>query len=351
MWFCYLSTAMNRPGEGLPDSAAHQAQAMALPWLVADVGGTNARFGWVGEAGGPVRHVRTLPVAGHAGPAEAVAAYLQVLQAESGEPLPRPRRAAWALATALVGDGVELTNGHWRFSRSGLQQVLGLEQLCLLNDFEALALSLPRLQPHQMRAHGASPRAEGVLAVIGPGTGLGVGGVVHTGQTWTALPGEGGHATLAATDDDEAQVLAEVRRRFEHVSAERLLSGLGLPVLYQAVCVLADRPARELAAPQIMEAGARGEDAMCQRTLHLFCALLGSFAGNVALTLGARGGVYIGGGIVPRLGEFFFQSRFREKFEAKGRFRAYLADIPTALITDTLAALTGAAAALEQAPG
>jgi glucokinase len=295
-----------------------------------------------------VRHVKTLPVAEHAGPSEAVVAYLQALRAESGQPLPRPRRAAWALATALDGDWVELTNGHWRFSRSGLQQALGLEQLCLLNDFEALALSLPRLQPHQLRAHGALPRAEGVLAVIGPGTGLGVGGVVQTGQTWTALPGEGGHATLAATDDDEAQVLAEVRRHFEHVSAERLLSGIGLPVLYQAVCALAGQSARELTAPQIVEAGTQAGDTLCHRTLRLFCSLLGSFAGNVALTLGARGGVYIGGGIVPRLGEFFFQSRFREKFEAKGRFRAYLADIPTALITDTLAALTGAAATLEQ---
>jgi glucokinase len=333
--------------DGRHDIVIRPTAAMTLPWLVADVGGTNARFGWVDEAGGAVQHVKTLPVAEHAGPAEAVAAYLQALQAESTQALPRPRRAAWALATAVVGDRVELTNGHWRFSRSGLQQALGLEQLRLLNDFEALALSLPRLQPHQLRAHGALPRAEGVLAVIGPGTGLGVGGVVQTGQGWTALPGEGGHATLAATDDDEARVLAEVRRHFEHVSAERLLSGIGLPVLYQAVCVLAGQDARQLTAPQIVQAGTQAGDALCQRTLQLFCSLLGSFAGNVALTLGARGGVYIGGGIVPRLGEFFFQSRFREKFEAKGRFRAYLADIPTALIIDTLAALTGAAASLE----
>ena len=340
---------MNLPDHGLLDSAAHPARALALPWLVADVGGTNARFGWVDAPGGPVQHVKTLPVAAHAGPGEAVAAYLQALQAETGHPLPPPRRAAWALATALDGDWVELTNGHWRFSRSGLQQALGLSHLRLLNDFEALALSLPRLQPHQVRAHGALPRATGVLAVIGPGTGLGVGGVVQTGQGWKALPGEGGHATLAATDDDEARVLAEVRRHFEHVSAERLLSGIGLPMLHRAVSVVAGQSPRELTAPQIVEAGTQGRDALCRQTLDLFCALLGSFAGNVALTLGARGGVYIGGGIVPRLGEFFFQSRFREKFEAKGRFRAYLADIPTALITDTLAALSGSAASLEQA--
>ena len=327
-------------------------EALALPWLVADVGGTNARFGWVDDPSGSVRYVRTLPVAEHAGPSEAVAAYLASLPClPQGPGAPRPRRSAWALATALGGDWVELTNGHWCFSRDALMQSLGLEELRLLNDFEALALSLPHLQPAQLRPHAAFPRAHGALAVVGPGTGLGVAGVVQTRQGWTALPGEGGHATLAATDEDEAQVLAQVRRHFEHVSAERLLSGMGLPVLHQAVCALERVPGQALTAPQIVEAGLQGVDPLCERTLDLFCALLGSFAGNVALTLGARGGVYIGGGIVPRLGERFFQSRFREKFEAKGRFRGYLANIPTAVITDTLAALTGAAASLKTGAG
>ena len=342
---------MNAPTEGSIDSAAHRAQALALPWLVADVGGTNARFGWVGDASLKVTRVQTLSVADHLGPAEAASAYLQGLALGPGPSPAAPRRSAWALATALDGDWVELTNGHWRFSRRALKQSLGLEDLRLLNDFEALALSLPHLQPSQLRAHGALPRAQGMLAVIGPGTGLGVAGVVHTAQGWQALPGEGGHATLAATDDDEAAVLAEVRRHFHHVSAERLLSGIGLPVLHRAVCALARQATPDLNAQQIVEAGLNGADPACQRTLDLFCALLGSFAGNVALTLGARGGVYIGGGIVPRLGERFFQSSFREKFEAKGRFRGYLADIPTALITDTLAALTGAAAALDPGVG
>jgi glucokinase len=342
---------MNAPSEGPLDNAAHRAQALALPWLVADVGGTNARFGWVEDTSLKVTQVQTLPVADHGGPAEAAAAYLKSLQAVQRGPGVMPRRSAWALATALDGDWVELTNGHWRFSRGALMQSLGVQDLRLLNDFEALALSLPRLQPAQLRAHGALPRAEGLLAVIGPGTGLGVAGVVQTAQGWKALPGEGGHATLAATDDHEAAVLAEVRRHFEHVSAERLLSGIGLPVLHRAMCAVAGAAQPDLNAAQIVEAGTQGSDALCQRTLDMFCGLLGSFAGNVALTLGARGGVYIGGGIVPRLGERFFQSSFREKFEAKGRFRGYLADIPTALITDTLAALTGAAAALDPGVG
>jgi glucokinase len=218
----------------------------------------------------------------------------------------------------------------------------------VLNDFEALALSLPRLKPHQLRPHGALPAATGTLAVIGPGTGLGVGGVIPTAQGWVALPGEGGHATLAAADDHEAALLAYARRLHAHVSAERLLSGIGLPLLHEAVAAVAGAPAEALTAEQVVERGLAG-DALCGQALDSFCALLGGFSGNVALTLGARGGVYIGGGIVPRLGERFFASRFRERFEAKGRFREYLAAIPTALITDTLAALAGAAFAIEQA--
>jgi glucokinase len=164
---------------------------------------------------------------------------------------------------------------------------------------------------------------------------------------WVALPGEGGHATLAPADDFEAALLQFARRRFAHVSAERLLSGIGLPLLCEAVAEVSGQPAPALAAEQVVERGLAG-DALCGQALDSFCALLGGFAGNVALTLGARGGVYIGGGIVPRLGERFFASRFRERFEAKGRFRDYLAAIPTALITDTHAALAGAALAIEQ---
>jgi glucokinase len=192
------------------------------------------------------------------------------------------------------------------------------------------------------------PRAAGTLAVVGPGTGLGVGAVVQTRQGWVALPGEGGHATLAASDDLESALLAWVRRRYAHVSAERLLSGIGLPLLHQALHELQGRAGAPRTAAEIVDGAAAGGDAACGQTLDVFCALLGGFAGNVALTLGARGGLYIGGGIVPRFADRFFASAFRERFEAKGRFQAYLAAIPTALITDTLAALGGAALAIEQ---
>lgn len=326
----------------------------AYPCLVADVGGTNARFAWLEARGAPVSHVAILPVQDHAGPAAAARSYLARLRLQLGEAMAAPRAMALAVATAVAGDRVELTNGHWSFSRAQLQTELGLATLLVLNDFEALALSLPRLQAAQRRfwpdLEAAATLSPGsAMAVIGPGTGLGVAGVLRLPQAWVALAGEGGHATLAAANAFESELLAYVRRDFAHVSAERLLSGIGLPVLHGAVAAVRGQSATELlTAAQIVERGLTGRCEICLQTLDAFCALLGGFAGNVALTLGARAGVYIGGGIVPRLGERFFASEFRARFEAKGRFESYLQAIPTALITDTLAALSGAAMALEQ---
>lgn len=317
-----------------------------LSCLVADIGGSNARFAWA--TAGRVEHVLTLSVAEHAGVAQAAACYLDWLASRLGGAYRPPVAAALAVAAAVSGDWVELTNSGWSFSRAELARQLGLQNLLVLNDFEALALSLPGLRDDQLRAHAASPVAAGTLAVIGPGTGLGVAGVVHTPCGWLALPGEGGHATLAPADDFESALLAWVRREHAHVSAERLLSGIGLPLLHAAIAAVEGRAAEILAAEQVVELGVSGADPVASRTVDVFCALLGGFAGSVALTLGARGGVYVGGGIVPRLGDRFFASAFRERFEAKGRLRAYLAPIPTAVITDTMAALGGAALALEQ---
>lgn len=340
---------MNHPSPSSGPALAAQANG-SFPWLVADIGGTNARFGWVAGPGTGVAQVRTLACAAHAGPAEAAHAYLGELREQLGAAYAPPQAAAWAVATAIAGDRVELTNSGWRFSREAARAGLGLQRLALLNDFEALALALPGLQPSQLRAIGrtAEPRTGGALAVVGPGTGLGVASIVPHGGRWVAVPGEGGHATLAPGDEFESAVLAAARREHAHVSAERLLSGIGLPVLHRAVAAVDGITVEPLDAERIVERGLSGADAHCGRTLDLFCALLGGFAGNLALTVGARGGLFIGGGIVPRLGERFFASRFRERFEAKGRFRPYLQAIPTWLITDTLAALAGAAAALAQ---
>lgn len=318
------------------------------PKLVADIGGSNIRLGWLDGEHHAVQHVRQLKVADFASPVEAVRAYLADIRPYCGSAAAAPRRAAFAVATPVAGDLIDLTNGLWRFSTEATRVSLGLDELLMLNDFAALAYSLPDLGPGQLRAHGGvMPQPRGTLAVIGPGTGLGVAGLIETAQGWVAVAGEGGHSTLAACDDYEAELLAVVRRSHPHVSAERLLSGIGLPVLARAVAVVHGASPAAQAAEDIVAMGLARSDPVCDRTLDVFCAFLGSFAGNVALTLGARGGVYIGGGIVPRLGDRFFDSAFRQRFEAKGRFQSYLSDVPTAVITDTLTALVGAARAID----
>lgn len=323
--------------------------AAALPWLVADVGGTNVRFGFVDDESGEVRHVQVFATGAYAGPAHAAAAYLAQRQGADA-PFRAPRAAAFAVATAVEREPIALTNAGWSFTRAELQDALGVERLSVLNDFEALALALPSLGPERLCLIGPWPPGPGARAVVGPGTGLGVGAVVPTAAGWHAVPGEGGHATLAAGDDYEAAVIAHARREFAHVSAERLLSGIGMPVLYRAVAGVEGMSAPLADAPSIVRAALDDADLLAQRTLDTFCALLGSFAGNVALTFGARGGLYVGGGIVPRFAERFAASRFRERFEAKGRFAPYLQAIPTPLIVDPLSALVGAAASL-RSPG
>ncbi len=334
------------------DSCPAGTTPLRRPWLLADIGGTNARFGWLAAGADEVSHVQTLHGADHAGPAEAALSYLAGLARTLGPAYAPPRAGAVAVATPVRGDHIEFTNSGWAFSRAATQAELGLDALLVLNDFEALALSLPRLRASQLRPIGTAvdpaPSGSATLAVVGPGTGLGVAGLVPTAHGWIAVPGEGGHATLAPADDFESDLLACVRRDHAHVSAERLLSGIGLPVLHGAVARVLGQPAPLRTASEIVERALADDDPVCSRSIDAFCALLGGFAGSVALVLGARGGIFIGGGIVPRLGERFIASQFRARFEAKGRFEAYLRAVPTALITDTLAALTGAALALEQ---
>lgn len=313
-----------------------------FPWLLADIGGTNARFGLLREAAGAVGDIAAFSCSEHASPQAAARAYLDAL----AEPA-RPRRVALALATAIHGDVVKLTNSAWTVSRAEVAAALGAEQVLLLNDFEALALALPRLADDEVAWIGA-PRPDRRLpmAVIGPGTGLGVAGCVPVGDGWVALAAEGGHVTAAAHDDFEAELLRLLRAEQAHVSAERLLSGLGLPGLHVAVCRVRGVAVPRLAAEQITQRALADGDADCRATLDCFCAMLGSFAGNVALTLGARGGLFVAGGIAQKLGPVFTGSRFRERFEAKGRFEGYLARIATGLVTAPHAALTGAAQGL-----
>jgi glucokinase len=315
-----------------------------FPRLLGDVGGTNARWAWQAAPGEALAHVRSLPTADFATIADCIAAYL------AGHGLPTPREVAFGIATAVTGDRVQMTNHAWVFSIEDLKRTLGTERVRVLNDFEALAYAVPGLRSDQLRAVGGGTADPGsALAVVGAGTGLGVSGLVPDGRGgWRVIVGEGGHVTLAAATAREASLLAVLRERFGHVSAERVLSGPGLVHLYQAVCTLDGLAPEPLDAAQIVQrALGTPAHATCAEVLRTFAAMLGTVAGNLVLTLGARGGVYIGGGIVPRLGERFAQLPFRERFEAKGRFRGYLAAVPTWVITAESPALMGAARALE----
>jgi glucokinase len=317
----------------------------AHPRLLGDIGGTNARFAWQEGDGMPLRDIMSLPTAEHATPADAISAYLRRIGRAA------PRWCAIGIANPITGDHIQMTNGHWAFSISALQRELGFERCVVINDFTALALALPDLAPDDLRQLGGGAAVPGApLGLIGPGTGLGVSGLLPSGVPGRSVPlqGEGGHVTLATSNAREADVLQVLREEFGHASAERAVSGQGLEALYAAVCRLDSiNDFRSLTAAEVSQGALDQSDPQCVEALALFCSFLGNVAGNLALTLGARGGIYIGGGIVPRLGEAFTRSRFRERFEDKGRFRGYLEAIPVYVIHAAVSpALLGAARAL-----
>jgi len=313
--------------------------------LVADIGGTNIRFALVPEGSSEPQQEVSMLCADFRGLEEAARRYLSTVG------VPSVSEAAFDVATAVTGDFIKLTNSPWAFSIEQTRRVLGLTRLVVINDFTALALALPDLAPRELRQLGGGTAvAAAPLALIGPGTGLGVSGLLPgaaPGQ-WVPLQGEGGHVSLAAANRREADVLQALRDTFGHASAERAVSGQGLEALHAAIGRLDSLPTRtSLSAAEISRRALAGSDARCVEVLDLFCGFLGNVAGNLALTLGARGGVYIGGGIVPRLGDAFMRSRFRACFEDKGRFRAYLEAIPVFVIhADVSPALLGAARAL-----
>jgi len=306
--------------------------------LVADIGGTNARFGVWHK--GALHFEQVLKCSSYAGPAAAAGKYLHDLRA--AHTLPVPRIAAFAVAAPLLSDRVALTNNGWDFSAAETRAALGLERLMFLNDFTALALAVPELQPDERyQVGGGAALAGAAIGVIGPGTGLGVSGLLWNQGKCLALQGEGGHVTIPPVDEREMAVVSIIHRQYSHVSAERILSGDGLELLHRTLAQLDGLPPGEPSAEDITRRACDGSDQRCRDTVAMFCGWLGTVAGNLALTLNARGGVYIGGGIVPRLGDFFATSPFRSRFEAKGRYTTYLASIPVFVITAKYPALSG----------
>lgn len=324
----------------MPHDPALATEQAHTPRLLADIGGTHARFAWQPRADAAVEDVRVYRCA----EAPTLESAIRSDLAQRGRPV--PPLAAIGIANPVFGDRVAMTNHHWSFSIEALRAALGFERLVVMNDFEALARSLPLLEPDEtVQLCGPAGPAAGAVALIGPGTGLGVAGLVPHEGRWLPIVGEGGHATLAPTTPREAAVCLALQRRFGHASAERAVSGPGLVSVHEALAELDGAvPEPGLTAQAI---AARGDDARAREALDLFFAFLGTTAGNLALTFGARRGVYLGGGILPQLRAQLEGSAFRARFLDKGRFRSYLEGVPVHLVTtDRHPALRGAAQAL-----
>lgn len=309
--------------------------------LVADIGGTNARFALVVSGENRLSRFMSLPTRDYSGLIPAACEYLDRI------PGKRPSRACIAVACPVRGDSISLTNSDWSFSVEEVRQTLNLQRLMVVNDFKALAAGVPLLATDQRVQIGSgSPVPDRPISVIGPGTGLGVATIVRDGGRRIVLDGEGGHVGFAPGNEREIEILRLLSRQFGRVSTERILSGDGMATLYRALAEIdgVDSPALE--AADIIERAKSGSCSRCLEVIGIFCAALGSFAGDTAMTLSSQGGVFIGGGIVPRIVELLEHSPFRERFESKGRTSSFIENVPTYLITSDHTALTGAASLL-----
>ena len=314
------------------------------PWprLLADIGGTHARFALEVQPL-ELHHVMVLASEDFASMEAAIDHYVTSV----GQP--RVQHAVFAMANPVLGDVVQMTNHHWTFSIASMRLTMGWKTLLVLNDFSAQALAIPHLATQdRVKIGGGEAEAQMPIAVLGPGTGLGVSGLILHRTGYTAIAGEGGHVSFSPYDAFEADIWAYAKQHFDHVSAERLLSGAGLALIHAALTQNKEPEVQALSAKDIVTLALEGNHPLCCRSLAVFSAMLGSFAGDVALTLGARGGVYVCGGMVPRFIEAFQQSSFRTRFESKGRCKSYLAAIPVYVVLNPCTGLLGAAVALQQ---
>ncbi|WP_290654377.1 glucokinase [Idiomarina sp.] len=312
--------------------------------VVADIGGTNARFGRINLETFELDRIQVFPCADYLNLTDAMIAYRE----QQDVPL---EHVAIAIACPAESDSIQMTNHHWQFSVQGTKRALGLKSFIVLNDFAAAAMSLVTLdKKEQKKIGGGHKHDDAPKAVLGAGTGLGVGHLITlpNGDVMP-LPGEGGHADWAPLNEKERAIYEFLSHRFEgRVSAERVLSGPGLENLYQAIAAYHDRPVPPLRAKTIGARALSGCDAIAVEAVEQFFASLGSFAGNLALTLNTRGGVYIGGGVVPKLLPMMANSEFRARFEQKGRFCNLAESIPCYVITAEHAGMRGVAQYLKQ---
>jgi len=310
--------------------------------LVGDIGGTNARFALVDFDGPDPQLIEPTSYKGqdYGSAEDAIEHYLAKMGVKHAD------QAVVAVAGPIEHGTVHFTNSDWKLSEDSLRRAGGFRSARLINDFTAQALAAPRLAPKDLRQIGPLPTSgEGDLAILGPGTGFGAAGMVRRHGVETPLTTEGGHIGFAPTDDVEIEILRVLIKRFGRCSIERILSGPGMEDLHVILGEIDGRKVDELTAKQITEQGVAGHGC-CRVTIDRFCAILGASAGDLALALGARGGVFIAGGIAPRIVDLLDKSGFRERFEAKGRLSDYTRDIPTHVVMNPHTALIGAAVAM-----
>lgn len=312
--------------------------------LVGDIGGTNARLAVVDSAG-RIRNPKTYPAGEYGSLTEVIAEYLETTVGRQ-----RLHNTVLAVAGPVVDGEIEFTNLDWRISEAELIGAFEFHAVRLVNDFAAQAMAAPVLDADDLRPIGDVGRGtDGApMLVLGAGTGFGVAMLVRTERGDVAIPSEGGHAAFAPYDQVEAAIWENLRKIHGRVSIERLLSGPGLYALYRGLADVRGVAADLKDEKEVMSAGQQGGDLLADETLERFCEIMGSAAGDIALTTGARGGVYVAGGIAPRLADRLASGGFRRRFEDKGRLSDFMHDIPTYLIVHPYAALVGAARLLEQ---
>ncbi|MFB9244238.1 glucokinase [Massilia antarctica] len=312
------------------------------PRLLADIGATHARFA-LETAPGVLRSVRVLKCDDFPGIVPLLHTYL------ADHAGIRINHAAFALANPISGDMIRMTNRDWQFSTDEVRRELGLNTLLIVNDFTALAMSLPGLSGDDlMQVGGGTPATNAVIGVVGPGTGLGVSGMIPTVDGFVTLGSEGGHVNFAPADEREFAILQYAWKEWSHVSNERLISGPGMELIYRALAQRNGVQPMPRTSPEIITGALDDNDPLCLEVLDCFCGMLGGAAANLAVTLGAFGGIFIGGGIVPRMGKWFATSSFRARFEAKGRFSSYLGQVPTYVIMIPNPAFIGVATILSE---
>ena len=310
--------------------------------VVADVGGTNIRLAVCELETGELSQLKEFACAEFATLEAALVQYFVTLQDEVNH-------LCVGIACPVEDDHVVMTNLSWAFSKQALKEKLKLSSLYVINDYTAISLAVPFLsQEEKIQIGGGEAQSDGVTAVFGPGTGLGVSHIIKSAGKWISLDGEGGHVSFTPNTREQADILFLLQEQFGHVSAERILSGQGLVNLYQSLCTLSGQQAKFEQPKDVSKAALDGSCAIAGRSLQVFCQVMGGFAGNLALNLDCTGGVYIAGGIVPRFVDFFQASEFRSFFEEKGRFKAYLSAVPTFLITNDNPGLLGASVYLRQ---